>query len=231
MRTAAFSYIIKAARKVINLDWLNRIERKMGRHYIPDLMKYLCLAMLGVFILDYLPLNRSASALLTFDRARIFRGEIWRIITFIFLPPNSGIIWIIFSLYFSYFIGTSLEHQWGSKRFNIYYALGIIGNIIAGFITGYATNGYLNTSLLLSFAVLFPDTEFMLFFFLPVKAKWFGIFAGALLLYEFLFSPFAYKVALLFSLLPFFIFFGKSAWLQLRMDFRRLMFKINNMKK
>ena len=213
------------------MDWLNKIERKMGRHYITDLMKYLCLSMLGVFILDYLPLNQSASALLAFSRARIFQGEIWRLISFIFLPPGGSIVFIIFSLYFYYFIGTSLEQRWGSKRFNIYYLLGIIGNILAGFITGYATNSYLNTSLLLSFAVLFPDTEFMLFFILPVKAKWFGIFAAALLIYEFLFSPFAYKVALVFSLLPFFVFFGKSAWLQLRMDFRRLMFKINNMKK
>ena len=81
------------------MEWLNKIERKMGRHYIPDLMKYICLAMLGVFILDYLPLNQSASALLAFNRARIFQGEIWRIITFIFLPPESSIIWILKELW------------------------------------------------------------------------------------------------------------------------------------
>ncbi len=213
------------------MEWLNKIERKMGRYYIPDLMKYLCLAMLGVFMLDYLPLNQSASALLAFSRDRILRGEIWRLITFIFLPPQESIVWIIFSLYFSYFIGSSLESQWGSKRFNLYYAFGILGNIIAGFLTGYATNSYLNTSLLLSFAVLFPETEFMLFFFLPIKAKWLGIFSAALLIYEFLVSPWAYKIGLIFSLLPFFLFFGKSALLQLRMDWRRLMYKINSMKK
>ena len=64
------------------MNWLNKLERKIGRHYIPDLMKYLCFAMLGVFILECLPLARSAWYLLYFNRDLILRGEIWRLITF-----------------------------------------------------------------------------------------------------------------------------------------------------
>ena len=69
------------------MKWLNAIERKIGRHYIPNLMKYLVLAMAGVFILEYLPLPRSAYQFLMFDRAAVLRGEIWRVITFISCPP------------------------------------------------------------------------------------------------------------------------------------------------
>lgn len=205
------------------MKWLNYLERKMGRHYIPNLMKYLCLAMLGVFILDYLPLARSASGLLYFNRSRIFQGEIWRLVTFAFLPPSGSIVWIIFNLYFYYMLGTALEHSFGSARFNIYYALGILGNILSGLILGYATNEYLNMSLLLAYAVMFPNQEFLLFFFLPVKVKWLGMFWGAYLIYQLLMAPWVVKGALLLSMLPFILFFGNSAWLQLRMEGRRLM--------
>ena len=107
------------------------------------------------------------------------------------------------------------------------YAIGILGNILAGFLTGAATNSYLNTSLLLAFAVLYPDMEFMLFFFLPVKVRWIGWAWGLYLLYQLFTVPWTYKVALVLSLLPFVLFFGKQAWLQLRMDGRRLLRWIN----
>ena len=212
------------------MRWLTQLERRIGRHYIPHLMKYLSLAMLGVFILEYLPLSKSAWYLLYFDRNLILRGEIWRLITFIFLPPSGNSIFVLISLYFYYFLGTSLENHWGGARFNIYYGIGILGNIAAGFLTGAATNAYLNTSLLLSFAVLYPDMEFMLFFFLPVKVRWIGWAWGLYLLYQLIVAPWPYRIALVFSLLPFILFFGKTAWLQLRMDGRRLMRWINTRK-
>ncbi|MBQ9264801.1 MAG: rhomboid family intramembrane serine protease [Clostridia bacterium] len=212
------------------MDWLNRIERKMGKCYISNLMKYLCIAMLGVFILDYLPLPRSAWQLLYFNKALILRGEIWRLVTFIFLPPTGSLIWILFSLYFYYFLGTSLENHWGSRRFNLYYLIGILGSIIGGMITGYATNSYLNMSLLLAFAVLYPDMEFTLFFVLPVKVKWIGWFWGAVLLYELAVYPVIYKLALIFSMLPFLLFFGKDVYLQIKLGIRHLTYWINTRK-
>ena len=209
------------------MNWLNKLERKIGRHYIPDLMKYLCFAMLGVFILEYLPLARSAWYLLYFNRDLILRGEIWRLITFIFLPPNSSIIWILFSLYFYYFLGTALESRWGSRKFNLYILIGWLCNVICGFLTGYAVNSFLYTTLLLAFAVLYPDMEILLFFFLPVKMRWIGGAWAVYLFYQLIVSPFAYEVSLLFSLLPFLLFFGKQAYLQGRMDIRRLIRWIN----
>lgn len=209
------------------MKWLDRLERRIGRHYIPHLMQYLVMAMLGVFILEYLPLKRSAFNLLYFNRTLILRGEVWRLITFIFLPPTGSIVFILLSLYFYYFLGTSLENHWGGARFNIYYAIGVLGNILAGFLTGFTTNTYLNTSLLLAFAVLYPDMELTLFFFLPVKVRWIGIAWGLYLIYQLIVVAWPYKVALILSFLPFVLFFGKQAWLQLRMDGRRLLRWIN----
>lgn len=209
------------------MKWLNRLERAIGRHYIPNLMKYLCFAMAGVFCLDYLYLSgfltRSASSLLVFDKERILQGEVWRVISFIFLPPNHSFLFILLSLYFYFFLGTALENHWGSARFNIYYAIGILGNIAAGFLMGYATNYFLNLSLMLALAVLYPEMEIMLFFVIPVKLKWIGWLDGALLIYEFVIASWPVRLALVLSLLPFILFFGQQAWLQMRMDGRRLL--------
>ena len=200
---------------------LDRLERRMGRYSIRYLMKYLCAAMLGVFVLEYLPLPRSAVELLYFNRDLIVRGQVWRLITFIFLPPTGSLLWILFSLYFYFFLGTSLENQWGSARFNLYYAIGVLGNILSGFLTGFATNHFLNISLLLAFAVLYPEMQITLFFVLPVKMRWIGGAWGLYLLYQLLTSPWPYKLALVLSFLPFVLFFGPQARATLQMELRR----------
>ncbi|MBQ4639107.1 MAG: rhomboid family intramembrane serine protease [Clostridia bacterium] len=207
--------------------FLNRMEWKINRFAVRDLMKYVCIAMLGVFVLDYLPMLRSASQLLYFNRDLIMRGQVWRLVTFIALPPTGSFIWILFSLYFYYFIGSSLEGRWGSARFMLYYVIGVLCNIIAGFITGYATNEYLNLSLLLCFAALYPDHQFMVMFFLPIKAKWIGIADAVLLVIMFLQSGWAGRIGMAFSLLPFFLFLGKDVYLQGKMAFKRLQYRIN----
>ncbi len=79
---------------------------------------------------------------------------------------------IAFSLYFYYLIGTALEREWGSFWFDVYYFCGAIGTVIAGFITGSATNYYLNMSLFFAFAALYPNFQVLLFFFIPIKIKW-----------------------------------------------------------
>ncbi len=200
---------------------LDGIERKMGRFYIRGLMKYVVLCMTGVFILDYL-FRQQASMLLMFDRAAILRGEIWRVLTFAVLPPNSSLIFIIFSLYFYYLIGTALENQWGSRRFTLFYAIGIAFNIAAGFITGYATNIYLNMSLFLAFAAIYPEFQIMLFFFLPVKIKWLALADGVLLLVALIRGTWASRLSLVLSLAPYLLFFGGQAYRSLRADIRRI---------
>lgn len=207
--------------------FLSRLEWKMNRFAVRDLMKYLCLAMLGVFVLDYLPLSQSASSLLYFSRGLIMQGQVWRMITFAVLPPSGHLFWILISLYFYYFIGTALENRWGSARFNLYYLTGILGNVIAGFITGYASNQYLNLTLLLAFAFLYPEQEFTVMFFLPVKAKWFGLLSAGALLYFFFATPgLAVKAGIVFSLLPFLLFLGKDAMNQGKLMARRIGYQI-----
>jgi hypothetical protein len=119
---------------------------------------------------------------LTLDANAILHGQIWRIFTFIMEPPTTSLIWIIFSLSLYYFIGSNLERVWGSFRFNLYFFSGVIFHVLAAIIV-YLVTGismqmgttYLNLSLFLVFAALFPDVQFMLYFIIPVKVKWLAI--------------------------------------------------------
>ncbi|MBE6877351.1 MAG: rhomboid family intramembrane serine protease [Ruminococcus sp.] len=205
---------------------LNKLERKFGNYAIPNLMTILVFGMALVFLLDSFtsanPDNAyTLSSLLYFDWELIKQGQIWRIITFLFLPEGSSPLFIIFELYFYWMIGKSLESQWGSFRFNVFYFIGAICSAISGIFTGYATNEYLNLSMFLAFATLFPDFEVLLFFFIPVKMKFMGWLSGAGLLLMLIFYPWVYKIAILVSMLNFILFFGKDFYNRTVLFFRR----------
>jgi membrane associated rhomboid family serine protease len=110
----------------------------------------------------------------------------WRLVTFLFLPPlDTWMPFVLFALYFTWLVGSSLEQEWGALKFNVYYLLGAIGTAAAAWITGTVqTNTYLNLSLFLAFATIFPDYEIRVFFVLPVKVKWLGLLAAAYLGYH-----------------------------------------------
>lgn len=197
---------------------LYQLERKFGRFAIPNLMMAIVVGMFGVFLVDLFFPQFQLSSWISLDRALILQGQVWRLITFIFLPPSTSIVWILFSLYFYYLIGSALEQQWGAFRFNLYYQIGMLGTIIGAMITGHAVNTYLNLSLFFAFAVLFPDFQVMLFFVLPVKIKYLAFADALLFLIAFISGGLSTKVAILFSLLNFFLFFGGDFFQNLKQN-------------
>ncbi len=205
-------------------QWLERMERKFGKYAISNLMMYIVASMAAVFVLDMLmPVN--LTAYLIFNKAAILRGQLWRLVTFLFLPPNSSIVWILFSLYFYWMIGSALENQWGSFRFNLYYLFGMLGTIISGMITGYATNSYLNLSLFLGFALLYPDFQVNLFFFLPVKVKYLALIDAAGLLVSFVMGNASTRIALAMALVNVLLFFGGNLIQRVKSAYRRYKWK------
>ncbi len=163
------------------MKWLYKLDYKYGKYYIPRLMLIIVIGMAAVFLLGTAGLP--VSQYLSLTREALFSGQVWRLVTFLFIPESTSIFWVLFLLYFYYSIGTSLEQIWGGFRFNFYYFTGAIGAIIACLITGTGTNYYLNLSLFLAFATLMPDTEFRLFFILPIKAKYLALVDVAFLVY------------------------------------------------
>ena len=209
---------------------INKLERKFGKLAIKNLMLILVGAMAIVFLMDIFVSAKTGFSLwgrLMFDRSAILAGEVWRLFTFTFLPPETSLIFVILSLYFYYLIGTTLENQWGAFGFTLYYLLGVIGAIASGFITGYATNGYLNMSLFLAFAILNPNFEVMLFFFLPVKMKWLAIVDAVLLGASFVLSTWSIRISIIMALVNLLIFFTPHLIDHIKAAYRRYKWKKN----
>ena len=199
------------------MDLFRRLERKFGRYAIRGLMSYIVGGNALVYLFGYLDQRGALLEFLALDPAKVLQGEIWRLVSFVFIPPSSSPLFILFVLYFYYLIGTSLEREWGSARFNLYYLAGMVGTILAAFITGGgATAFYLNLSLFLAFAQLFPDFEFRLFFVLPVKARYLAWLDWGFLGFSLLTAAWPAKVAILASILNFFLFFGGDLLAHLR---------------
>jgi len=196
--------------------WLDRLEKKLGRYCIKNLMLYITTLNGIVYVLSYLDTEGQFISKLILAPSLVMKGEVWRLITFLFIPMNSKPLWILFTLYFYYMIGSTLEHEWGSFRFNLYYLIGVIGTIAGAFLGGAGTATYLNLSLIFAFAYLYPNYELMLFFFLPVKIKYMAVlYAGGLLLI-FSLSPLYGLITVLGSALNFILFFWKDIYYRLR---------------
>ncbi|MDR0395823.1 MAG: rhomboid family intramembrane serine protease [Oscillospiraceae bacterium] len=207
------------------MNWMTKqlrgLELRARRGwYIQNLMYYVVGGMAVVFLMDFIGMG--ASRWLFFDRAAIARGQVWRLLTFVFLPPQTSLLWIIFSLYFYWLIGNTLESQWGSFKFNLYYLLGIVGAILGGLITGYVDNTYINLSLFLAFAAMFPDFQMYLFFFLPIKMKWLALLDVLLYAYNFIIGSWSVRAAIVLSLLNVALFFGGDAVRTIRFEFGTL---------
>ena len=205
---------------------LNKLERKFGRFAIPNLMSIILVGMVVIYCADILiTFNPDAeapvSSLFDFRRERIFSGEVWRLITFVFLPPDVGILFAVFEFYFIWLLGVGLENRWGSFKFNIYFLIGMLSTMAVGFWVGYAVNYYMILTLFLAFAYLFPNFEVLLFFFIPVKIKWLGLIEGLALLITFIVGGWVMKLFLLASVLNFVVFFGKDLVLNVYYRLRR----------
>lgn len=208
------------------MNLLDKLERTLGRYAIRGLMVYIIGINGLVYFLSYAYPESNAISKLWLDPHLILKGEVWRLITYIFIPPQASLLWIFFILYFYYIVGTGLEREWGSFKFNIYYFTGMMATAVAAFIIGQgATALYLNLSLFLAFAYIYPNFEILLFFIVPVKVKYLAWLNWFFIAFTVLTAPLPAKVAATVSILNYFLFFGKdiinttSAY-QRRRDFR-----------
>ena len=176
-------------------DGVQRFCAAYPRFGIPNLMRVIVIGNVAVYVLMLLTQANDANALsfLTFNLNALLHGEVWRLVTFVFVPAYSSPFALLISLYFYYWIGSTLERQWGTAKFNLYYISGalltVLGVVLASLITGnpYLTaagTGYVNLSMFFAFAFLFPDTTVLLFFILPVKMKWLAYLDGALFAFD-----------------------------------------------
>jgi hypothetical protein len=99
--------------------------------------------------------------------------------------------------------------------------------MLAGIITGFATNEFINMSLFLAFAIAYPEFQIMIFFVLPVKVKYLAILYGIYFLYMLIYNSWGGKIALLISLINIALFFGGQAKDRIVQVRRRMKWKKN----
>ena len=200
-------------------DAVERFSRLHPHFGVPGLMRYIVFGTAFVYLLGEFS-SYGAISFLAFDWGQILRGEVWRLVTFLFLPAESNPLWLLLSLYFTYFIGTLLEREWGTAKFNLYYFSGAALTVLAGIISHYAFGysaiygtGYVTTAMFFAFAALYPDMTVLLLF-IPLKVKWLAWFYAARFLLQMLVSllHFDFVSALLpvVALLNFLVFFWED---------------------
>lgn len=187
---------------------LNQLERKLSRLPLRPFYRYIVFAMGGLYAVSLFFAPLAPLQYLTLDTARVLQGEIWRLVTFLIIPPVTSPLYALFFLLFYYFIGTTLEARWGVRRFFLYYLLGALGAILGALLTGAGTNVYLNLSLFFAFALLYPDYQINIYFIFPIKIKWIAMLNALYFLSQLVLQPLSYKASLLFSLANLFLFFG-----------------------
>ncbi|SFA70331.1 Membrane associated serine protease, rhomboid family [Acetitomaculum ruminis DSM 5522] len=200
------------------MDFISKMERKFGRFAIPNLTAWL----IGVYAVGYL-IYYLANPLLYYlylEPYMIFHyGQVWRLVTWIFTPPSaSNIFVVLIMMLFYYSIGTNLENTWGAFRYNLYLIGGMLFTLIGAIVMyfalgqpvllgGYFSTYYINTSIFLAFAVLYPNMQVLLYFIIPIKIKWLAYLYGAYLIYDIITANIVGKVAIVVSMLNFLIFF------------------------
>ena len=198
------------------MNLLDKLERKIGWLAIPNLMLYILTGNVLVYVMQMF-LGADLTAMLAFNRDAILAGQVWRIISFIFIPPaafSGGMMSVLMAaliIFFYYSIGRQLEYAMGSFAFTMYYLIGMLGVIAVGCIFGGSISGvYLNTSLFFAYAVYFPDELILFMFFLPIKIKYLAYVSGALLVLQFVLTSVIGKILIITGVLNFLLFFGKS---------------------
>jgi hypothetical protein len=198
------------------------MERKLRRYAIPNVTLYIILGqvlffvfeMSGRFILDRIVLIPDL----------VIRGEWWRLITFLFIPPSTSPIFIFFAWYIFYLMGTALEGHWGAFRYNLYLLVGYVVTVAVTFLFPYsvATNLFIGGSVFLAFAFLYPDFQLYIFFILPVKIKWLALLTWIGYAYELIFGSWHQRVLVLASISNFLLFFGKDISWRMKTGKRRM---------
>ena len=184
-------------------------------------MLYISLGSALVYLSILMTQSALVYNLLCFDRNSILHGQIWRLITYPLAFYSTNPLLAFVSLFCYYSIGRAMENIWGTLRFNLFYLCGVLMmDIYCLIFGGQADVYYLNLSLFLSYATMFPNAQFLLFFIIPVKAWIFALIDLVMVVYGLIVDPFPYNLFSVISLANYFLFFGKDVLNVIPMSWR-----------
>ncbi|MFO0640187.1 MAG: hypothetical protein U0183_13295 [Polyangiaceae bacterium] len=186
---------------------LARLERRFGRFAIPNVTMYIVGGMAITFALSML--RPEILSVMELDLAAVRQGQVWRLVSYLFIPRTTSLIFVFFQLSFTWFLGRSLEAEWGPLKMNLYFLVGMIGTTIAAAATGEPVgNQYLTTTLFLAFATLFPDYQITLYLIIPIRVKWLALLSAGVLVVSAVLGSWATRAGVLAATSNYFLFFG-----------------------
>lgn len=202
-----------------------RIDMFCYRHPrfgVPNLMLYIVIISLAVWLLSIMDPSKTLMSFFVFSPERILKGEVWRLVSFVFVPQSLS-FWELLFFYFYYWIGNVLEKEWGTPRFNIFLISGVLLTAVYGFIIYFITKQsiavttyFIYLSMFFSFATLFPDVQVLFMFIIPIKVKWLAYLDAAFFLLSMLTQSFPFNLLPLVAVLNYLVFFGDDLFSSLR---------------
>ena len=201
----------------------DRFRSALDQCAIPGLIRFVVLLNALVFILHLLA--PGFISMLTLDPNRVLHGQIWRLFTWIFIPETLSPIWIFFALLFLLYVGDGLEHAVGASKFTLFYLSGMLSCTLVSFAFGLAgsdvpiarANTFLNLSLLLAYATVYPDFKVLVFFIIPMRIAWLAIISAVLMIISSLGQPLVVAATLAAAFLNYFLFFHRDLMAHLPM--------------
>ena len=216
-------------------NFLNNMERKFGKYAIRNITVYIIGLYIFGYVLQFAPFKVNITNYLTLDPYLILHGQVWRLVTWILIPPQALSIWIFFTLYLYYFMGTTMERTIGTFRYNVFIFGGILFMILSAFLTylvyyfitggneqllaalmytlsGVFSTYYIQEAVFLIFAICYPDIQLLLMFIIPIKVKYLGILYAGMLAFSAIYNGligrnYAIFFAVFFQFLNVFLFY------------------------
>lgn len=216
----------------------NNWKWKLQKYAVPNLTLYLIICY-GIGYLLQTVSGGYASSWLLLDPFLVLKGQIWRLVTWVLIPPeSSNFFFVLIMLYLYYSLGNLLERIWGTWKYNVYIFSGVLFTILgavvlciycalmgaqytgipglyalrsgSGVYFGQFSTYYINMSIFLACAASIPDVQVLLMFIFPIKVKWLGIVYGVILIVNCIQGGFVTWIVVGFSLLNFLVFFLQS---------------------
>lgn len=200
--------------------FIDNLERRYHKLGIENLgLILVVMQAFGFFAYQISPLAKLKFMLIP---ELVLRGEIWRIITFVALPLSHD-FWIIIVLFFLYSIMQIMEQSWGPFKTTLYFFLGLLLSVTYSLITGLAIDTFMPLEMSLFFAVaaLYPTTEVLLFFFIPVPMWILAAFQALIVIYLIIISDWVQRGYYAVVYMNYFMFFGLEHYTQVKTWWRR----------